>query len=508
MDVGDAGEVVHRHATLQTSAGFRNMRSLALALLALAFSASPAPAAVIELDDRSSPEDSNPTFAIVVRAAPGETNAITVRSVSGGIMVEDTGASLTGECTPQGAGRFCGGFFAGVDVYLGDGNDTIDHRVDGTVLGEAGDDDIRVSTGYFLLIGGPGADRLDATGAGGASVSYVDHTDGVTVRLNGIADDGSTGEGDNVLGAVTGLAGGAGNDLLEGGATASILYGAAGDDTLLGGPSNDYLNGGAGDDELRGGEGIDRMLGGPGADVFSGGGGLDLVSYETPAPLRLSIGDGPNDGAAGEGDDIRADVEWLMGGSGDDLMVGDENANRLEGGRGQDVLRGRGGGDHLVGWGDGDELDPGPGTDLVESRSRGRGLDHALLRDGEADRLDCGSSAPFIEADPADTLRTCAPAVFVRRTGRAARQRLVTLIARCPADTAVPCRGRVWLHTRDGRRLSRRVSLGTIRAGQRRRVPIRLRRRLPGHGCIHATTATRRNDGLVTRTLTKSLCLR
>jgi len=55
------------------------MRSLALALLALALTASPATAAVIEFDDRSSPEDNEPTIAIVVRAVPGETNRMTVR---------------------------------------------------------------------------------------------------------------------------------------------------------------------------------------------------------------------------------------------------------------------------------------------------------------------------------------------------------------------------------------------------------------------------------------------
>src|SRR3954449_13046108 len=98
------------------------MRPLALALLILAAGASPASAAVIEFDDRSSPEDNEQTFAIVVRAVPGETNDMTVRSVPGGILIEDAGAPLSGVCTPQGGGRFCEGFFAGVEVYLGDGD--------------------------------------------------------------------------------------------------------------------------------------------------------------------------------------------------------------------------------------------------------------------------------------------------------------------------------------------------------------------------------------------------
>ena len=36
----------------------------------------------------------------------------------------------------------------------------------------------------------------------------------------------------------------------------------------------------------------------------------------------LSIGDGANDGAAGENDDIREDVEALAGGSENDVLIG------------------------------------------------------------------------------------------------------------------------------------------------------------------------------------------
>ena len=90
------------------------MRSAALALVALALTASPASAAGIELEDRSSPEDNDPTIAIVVRAAPGETNLMTVRLAPGGIVIEDTGAPLTGECEPSGTGRFCRGDHFGV----------------------------------------------------------------------------------------------------------------------------------------------------------------------------------------------------------------------------------------------------------------------------------------------------------------------------------------------------------------------------------------------------------
>ena len=481
------------------------MRALGLAILALALFASPASAAVIEFDDRSSPEDNERTFAIVVRAAPGETNAMTVSKVPGGILIEDTGAPLTGECAAQGGGRLCEGFFAGVDVYLGDGSDTLDHRVDGIAQGEAGDDDIRVSVGYFTLIGGPGADRLDATNAGGASVAYLDHTDGVSVRLNGLADDGSAGEGDNVLGKVGGITGSRGNDFLEAGPLGGNIFGAEGDDTIVGGPGNDYLSGQDGADQISGGEGDDRMLGDAGADVFSGGGGFDGVEYSSAAPLRLTIGDGANDGAAGEGDDIRTGVEAVSGGAGDDLIVGDGGANVLSGGLGHDVLRGEGGADLLLGWGDGDILDAGPGEDTVRSRLRRRGLDRALLTDGEADTLDCRGRALFIQADAVDALRSCAPAPTVRAPRPTIRRhRRLTLILRCPQDTTVPCRGRVWLALTTGRRLSPRVRFGPLEAGERGRVRVPVRGRMRGRRCASATIATRRDDGLRTRTVVSS----
>jgi hypothetical protein len=490
------------------------MRTLGLAFLLLASSASPAGAAVIEFDDRSSPEDNEPTIAIVVRAGPGETNAMTVTRSAGGIMIEDTGAPLTGECQPSGAGRFCpGANFGVVDVFLGDGNDTLEHGFYGAVEGGAGDDDIRVRNGIFSLVGGAGADRLDATAATEASVSYADHTDGVGVRVNELADDGAPGEGDNVMGAITSIGGGGGNDNLESGPVTRSLFGAEGDDILVGNADRNYLTGGPGDDQLLAGDGSDSLVGDAGADVLSGGGGLDEATYGGVAPLRLSIGDGPNDGAAGEGDDIRGDVEAIGGGQGADVLVGNADGNRLIGYGGQDVLRGGDGADEVVGWGDGDELDGGAGPDHVSTRPRRLGgIDRALLVDGEADRLDCDGAAPFIDADAGDRLTACAPTPAVHARGRMRQGRRVTLFVRCAAHAAVPCRGRLWIHLQgtrrdpqSGRRLSRVIGFGPIEAGERRRLRVLIRGRVPRKGYVYASAITRRTDGLDSRTVTRNV---
>lgn len=490
------------------------MRSLGLALLALALSSSPASAAVIQFEDRSSPEDNSPNIAIVVRAAPGETNVMTVRSLPGGIVIEDSGAPLTGECEPSGGGRFCrGSHFGAVDVVLGDGNDKLQHDFYGGVDAGEGDDDVRVTNGIFSLTGGPGADRLDTTGAMDAGVSYGDHTAGVSVRVNGVADDGAPGEGDNVLGSITSIGGGAGNDYLEAGPVTRALAGADGKDILVGSPERDNLYGGGGDDQLFAGDGSDSLAGGSGADVLSGGGGLDEVTYGGAAPLRLSIGDGPNDGVAGESDDIRDDVEGLTGGEGDDVLVGNGQSNRLIGFGGQDVLRGGDGADELIGWGDGDELDGGAGPDHVSTRPRRLGgLDRALLADGEPDQLECQGAAPFLEADAGDRLNECAPTPVVHARGRMRQGRRVTLFVRCAVDSAVPCRGRLWIHLhgrrrelQSGRRLSRMTRFGPIPAGQRRRLRVLIRDRVPRRGYVYASAITRRYDGFDTRTITRNV---
>ena len=203
----------------------------------------------------------------------------------------------------------------------------------------------------------------------------------------------------------------------------------------------------------------------------------------------------------------------MGGGFGDDVLVGDAHGNRLTGYGGKDVLRGGDGADELIGWGDGDELDGGPGPDSVSTRARrSGGLDRALLADSEMDTLGCGGAAAFIEADDIDRLEACAPAPVMHARGRIRKNRRVTLFVRCPVATAVPCRGRLWLHLQgtrrdpqSGRRLSRMIRFGPIPEGQRRSLRILIRGRVPRKGYVYASAITRRNDGLDTRTVTRNV---
>src|SRR5215212_1015186 len=237
------------------------MRPLGLALLVLAFAASPASAAVVSIEEHFCGCDSSSgdedTRGIVVAAQPGEGNAIAVEQLPRGIRVKDDGALLTGACRPAntGGGRFCRGAFDDVDVTLGDGDDSLNSDVGGSVEGGPGDDQIHTGGFFSRMSGGPGADLLDATGSAGAAVTYAGRTEGVSVRLNGLADDGAPAEADNVIGPVTGITGGEGDDHLEAGPAASGLFGAGGADTLVGSPQGDTIHGGDGDDTLSGRDG-------------------------------------------------------------------------------------------------------------------------------------------------------------------------------------------------------------------------------------------------------------
>lgn len=127
------------------------------------------------------------------------------------------------------------------------------------LFGSSGDDRLTSMAGNDLVDGGSGFDTL-------AEVGDVDFTL-FAARLTGLGSDTfrsiesaelTGGDGDNVInaGRFAGpviLDGGAGNDVLVGGASDDILNGSLGRDILIGGRGADGLDGGDGDDVLIGG---------------------------------------------------------------------------------------------------------------------------------------------------------------------------------------------------------------------------------------------------------------
>ncbi|MCE4536433.1 PA14 domain-containing protein [Pelomonas sp. P7] len=128
-----------------------------------------------------------------------------------------------------------------------------------------------------------------------------------------------------------------------------VIDAGAGNDKVFGLVGADRLNGGAGNDTLDGGAGNDTLVGGGGADVLIGGTGRDTASWDgSPAGVDIDLAANTAHGGDAEGDSFDS-IENLAGSSHDDMLRGDEAANRIDGGAGNDVLEGRGGADQLIG---------------------------------------------------------------------------------------------------------------------------------------------------------------
>jgi Ca2+-binding RTX toxin-like protein len=276
---------------------------------------------------------------LTVTATAGRANDIKILVSGTNYVVNDRGDWLTAGagcrsvapatvwCATAGVTR--------IRVDAGDMDDTI-----------ALDDTFGLGYGVLVpatLIGGPGNDTI----YGGAGNNVI-----------------SGGDGDDRL------VGGDGNDIIDGGAGDDFLSGSNGNDLLVGGAGDDLLIGGFGDDILYGGDGNDTAQAfdvADGSDVFHGGAGHDHADYSRRVgPVRVSLDGTANDGAPGEGDNIRPDVEAVTGGASDDILIGNASANVLTGGPGNDSLFGLGGDDVLYG-ADGvsgnDRVDGGAGTD-------------------------------------------------------------------------------------------------------------------------------------------------
>ena len=228
-----------------------------------------------------------------------------------------------------------------------------------------------------VLVGNPGPNQLFGLGApdsldgglgpdllsGGGAVDTADYssrTAALEVSLNGVANDGEAGELDNALEDV------------------ENVFGGSSHDSFFGSPSANRFTGGLGDDLFDGGLGPDR---------YEGGGGFDTVDYSSRSiRVAASIDGGANDGTDAdsdgigeEGDDIRPDIEVLIGGLGDDRLVGSDDTGSIEG------FIGKGGDDLLRGLGGNDRFQGGSGADIMEG---GTGSSDTALYDDHVGPVD------------------------------------------------------------------------------------------------------------------------
>ena len=258
----------------------------------------------------------------------------------------------------------------------GSGGDAAGDRFRGfeNVTGGMGNDQLTGDGWHNMLIGGPGADRLD----GGVNrinnqgtpddpaddtihpdldtVSYAGSVAGVTIAFSERRLDNR----DVTIGA------GSGGDA-EGDQLLNIekVIGTARDDLFI---ASKFIGGPLFD----GGENAEDDPETPNVDESKDS---DTVSYANlNSPLTNLV----------LGSSGYLNIENAIGGSGDDRLVGEDNPNRLEGGAGADTLSGMGGADTLIG---------GAGNDIIAGN------------DG-FDTIIGGPGADFLEGDTTGELKT------------------------------------------------------------------------------------------------------
>ncbi|MEZ0231263.1 MAG: hypothetical protein ACAH12_00360 [Methylophilaceae bacterium] len=214
----------------------------------------------------------------------------------------------------------------------------------------------------------------------------------------------------------------AGNDSLDGTASNNLIFGLAGNDTINGSGGNDSLDGGTGNDTLNGGDGNDTLDGGSDVDSMVGGlgndtyivnneddvvnesliaGGTDTVKLvagftgifdltgtyienvdgsvlSTTAHIQVTGNDIANSIIAGAGNDTLdggIGNDTLSGNNGNDTLTGGQDNDSLDGGAGDDSLEGGNGNDTLIGGLGSDTLAGGDGNDtyVVAIKTTGTG---------------------------------------------------------------------------------------------------------------------------------------
>lgn len=234
-------------------------------------------------------------------------------------------------------------------------------------------DTLHGNAGTNVINGGSGVDTLSYARAGAA----------VNVSLALATAQATGGAGTDTLLSIENLTGSAFADRLTGSTGANVIDGGLGADTMTGGAGSDRyvvqdaldrvveLASGGTDTVLAGvsytlaaevenltltgtaalnatGNGLANVLtGNAGANVLNGSTGADTASYAgvtTSVTVNLATGVA----TGGGGSDSLISIEYAVGGSAGDALVGSGGANSLTGGAGADTLTGGAGADRFI----------------------------------------------------------------------------------------------------------------------------------------------------------------
>lgn len=318
------------------------------------------------------------------------------------------------------------GHLAGADTLAGGaGAGTTDRLVLGTTM----------TLGAALFANVTGIERLVFNAGGGSSVTLLDamvasSNAGFFSVAGGAGNDILN--GGNVLGTMLRASGAGGNDQLTGGGGADRLAGGSGDDTLVGNAGNDTLSGGTGNDRLSAGLGADRLDGGAGDDTYVFADGTldvaDLLSDESGAGDTLQFNGSTAVNFSASLSNRVSGIERVVFGSGNDVFTpaagfGDTAESTflsVDGGAGDDslnasglapllpldlLLAGGAGADTLIGGRGNDTLDAGTGLGTMDG---GAGNDVLIVRSADLNgnvAITGGSNGTTLAAGDGDRLR-------------------------------------------------------------------------------------------------------
>ena len=199
-----------------------------------------------------------------------------------------------------------------------------------------------------------------------------DSVTAVQVNISGSGGADQLTGGENTADTIVGddFGGAPANDILSGRGGDDRMIGGDGNDTIDGGAGNEFFDGDPGNDTINGGPGFDRLGSGStadGADTFNGGTETDSVDYRSRTnAVTVSANGVADDGEAGEGDNLGADVEQLTGGQGNDTISGSSSAGgSIQGDVGNDVITGGSGNDSIGGGAGNDTINGGAGNDSI-----------------------------------------------------------------------------------------------------------------------------------------------
>ena len=261
-----------------------------------------------------------------------------------------------------------------------------------------------------------GADRFDGMGGAGNEIGYGSDLAGVTVRLSGWVGDATSALPSGYQGSA--IDGWGDIDLFN---NIQGVEGSNFDDKIFGDAADNRLDGRGGNDWIEGGEGNDWV-------EYN----QAMIGIHVDLSQHKAFDDGQGVGDASQNAAVEVDtltnIENVQGGYGNDLIVGDDVANKfqgidgndtLDGGIGNDTLNGGLGDDSLIG-GDGIDTasyDTATGSvtvDLVSNTANGAGgndvlssienlvgsaFDDTLIGDSNANFLSGGAGEDYLKGD-------------------------------------------------------------------------------------------------------------